>query len=102
MLPSCTWNLAVIIPDHFAIVKGDGLGTENLVSLMPFAGDENEVIGRSQRQGELNRRAAVHFTKILRPGLENSLFDIIDDLIGIFGPRIVRGCNRNIAQARND
>src|SRR5271166_858255 len=76
---------------HFAIVKVNRVIRKNLVVLVSFAGQQNDVSLARFFNGQVDRFRAVGFDEIFPAGLLHTHHNVTDDFQGILLSRIVAG-----------
>ena len=95
-------DLREYLPGQLTVVKGHGLVADDLVVLVPLPCDKHDVPAPGTVDCRGDSLAAVHYQPVLRLSLLKAGFDLREDLLRIFTPRVIRGSKHKIAQARGD
>src|SRR5215831_1001794 len=82
---------------HFFIVEVKNLAPDNLVVLVPFAGNQHQIISPRLLDGVMDRFPAIRnlFVRLAGPG--NALFGVTQNLIWIFCPGIIGSQDDHVA-----
>src|SRR5215470_14448864 len=90
-------------PRHIAVVERQHLAADDLVGLVPFAGDDDRVARARPRERRADRSVAIgHAGVALAPYVRRAGGDLGDNRLGILGTRVVRGDPRVIREARGN
>ena len=82
----------------FLIVKVKNFASEDLIILMAFAGDQNQIVAAGLGYCMMDRFAAVRDLFVRFAGFLNSDFCICQNSFRVFSAGIVRSKNYNVAQ----
>jgi len=76
-------------PRNFFVIEMKNFAADDLIILVTFAGDQNQIIGAGLGNRLVDRFAAVGDLLVRLTGLLDSYFGVSQDFFGIFSARIV-------------
>src|SRR5256885_288500 len=84
------------LPHNLALVEMLLLGADDLIRLVPFAGEEDRVLGAGEPQRHRDGATPI-WLAVVRLGA-HPRFDLVENALGILRPRIVGGDNGDVGQ----
>src|SRR5437763_16352090 len=85
----------------FAVVEMDDPVTDDLIALVPFAGDDDDVVVRSLADAAGDGFATVGQARVIARAAHAAL-DVVEDRFGLLAPWVVAGQDDAVRQARGD